>query len=171
MSWLNDHESDVFVVCTANDVTKLPPEFSRSERFDSVFFLDLPGREEKQAIWDLYLNMFEIDRDQRLPDDANWTGAEVKACCRLAALLDMPPVQLPGDANMPLAQTYSFGVSQRMVVAPGHEEDGIFHMPTGQSAHPLSPFFGRGHEAWVQGERSPFLPGETRYTLRLEPGA
>ena len=28
LSWLNDHDSDVFVVCTANDVTKLPPEFS-----------------------------------------------------------------------------------------------------------------------------------------------
>jgi len=33
LSWLNDHTSDVFVVCTANDVSKLPPEFGRSERF------------------------------------------------------------------------------------------------------------------------------------------
>lgn len=33
LSWLNDHESDVFVVATANDITKLPPEFSRAERF------------------------------------------------------------------------------------------------------------------------------------------
>ena len=44
LSWLNDHTSDVFVVCTANDVSKLPPEFARAERFDGVFFLDLPGR-------------------------------------------------------------------------------------------------------------------------------
>jgi SpoVK/Ycf46/Vps4 family AAA+-type ATPase len=42
LSWLNDHESDAFVVCTANDISKLPPEFSRCERFDAVFFLDLP---------------------------------------------------------------------------------------------------------------------------------
>ena len=32
LSWLNDHESDVFFVCTANDVSKLPPEFTRAER-------------------------------------------------------------------------------------------------------------------------------------------
>jgi hypothetical protein len=32
LSWLNDHDSDAFVVCTANDVSKLPPEFSRAER-------------------------------------------------------------------------------------------------------------------------------------------
>ena len=51
LSWLNDHDSDVFVVCTANDVAKLPPEFSRAERFDGTFFLDFPGREQKQAIW------------------------------------------------------------------------------------------------------------------------
>ena len=39
LSWLNDHESVVFLVCTANDVAKLPPEFSRAERFDATFFL------------------------------------------------------------------------------------------------------------------------------------
>ena len=63
---------------------------SRAERFDAVVFLDLPGADEKQAIWDLYLGMFEIDRDQRLPKDDNFTGAEIRACCRLAALLDVP---------------------------------------------------------------------------------
>ena len=26
-----------------------------------------------------------------------------------------------------------------------------------------------GHEAWVKGEPTPFLPGPARYTLRLEP--
>jgi SpoVK/Ycf46/Vps4 family AAA+-type ATPase len=54
LGWLNDHSSDVFVVCTANDVARLPPEFGRSERFDGIFFLDLPGREEKDAIWNIY---------------------------------------------------------------------------------------------------------------------
>ena len=53
-SWLNDHESDVFVVCTANDVSRLPPEIGRSERFDGIFFLDLAGRAEKDAISQIY---------------------------------------------------------------------------------------------------------------------
>ena len=57
LSWLNDRESDTFVVCTANDVTKLPPEFARAERFDSVFFVDLPSREEKDLIWEQYIEL------------------------------------------------------------------------------------------------------------------
>jgi len=89
LSWLNDHASDVFVVCTANDITKLPPEFSRSGRFDALFFLDLPSEDEKEAIWTLYRNQFEIEQDQKTPVDDSWTGAEIKACCRLAALLDV----------------------------------------------------------------------------------
>jgi hypothetical protein len=93
LSWLNDHESDVFVVCTANDVGKLPPEFARAERFDAIFFLDFPGGEQKQAIWNIYLDLFEIDREQKLPSDEQWSGAEIRACVRLAALLDVPLAQ------------------------------------------------------------------------------
>ena len=90
LSWLNDHQSDVFTICTCNDISKLPPEFSRSERFDGVWFLDLPGAEQKQAIWDIYLPMFDLDTNQPRPKDEQWTGAEIRACCRLAALLDVP---------------------------------------------------------------------------------
>ena len=72
---------------------------------------------------------------------------------------------------MPRVEGPKFGASQRMVVSPGHEADGILHMPGGQSGHPLSPFWGAGHAAWVRGEPSPFLPGKTVHTLRLEPAA
>jgi hypothetical protein len=82
LQWLNDHTSDVFVVCTSNDSSRLPPEFSRSERFDGVFFLDLPDRKEKDAIWSMYLTLFELDTDQKKPTDESWTGAEIRACCR-----------------------------------------------------------------------------------------
>src|SRR5262249_7080080 len=54
LSWMSDHESDVFVVCTSNDISKLPPEFTRAERFDGTFYLDLPSRQEKDVIWDIY---------------------------------------------------------------------------------------------------------------------
>ncbi|MCH9791186.1 MAG: AAA family ATPase [Planctomycetes bacterium] len=118
LSWLADHRSDVFVVCTANDVSKLPPEFGRSERFDGIFFLDLPSQEEKAAIWDLYLTQFEINRDQRLPDDNNWTGAEVKSCCRLAALLDLPLVQASQNV-VPVAVTAAESVTQLQSWASG----------------------------------------------------
>ena len=118
LSWLNDHESDVFVVCTANDVSKLPPEFGRSERFDGVFFLDLPSRDEKDAIWNIYLDRFDLDRDQRMPDDSSWTGAEIKACCRLATLLDLPLVQSAQNV-VPVAVTAAESVERLRTWASG----------------------------------------------------
>ena len=85
--------------------------------------------------------------------------------------LCMPPDALPGDLNMPRIATPTFGASERMVVSPGHEEDGIIHMPGGQSGHFLSPFWGAGHAAWVKGEPTPFLPGASTHTLVVKPKA
>ena len=81
----------------------------------------------------------------------------------------MPADPLPGDGNMPRVQAPAFGASQRMVVAPGHEADGIVQMPGGQSGHPLSPFWGAGHAAWVRGDAAPFLPGDRQHRLLLQP--
>jgi len=83
--------------------------------------------------------------------------------------LCMPADPLPGDGMMARVQSPSFGASERMVVAPGHEADGIIHMPGGQSGHLLSPFWGAGHADWVQGRPSPFLPGPHLYTLTARP--
>ena len=86
-------------------------------------------------------------------------------------LLCMPPDQLSGDGGMPRVVGPDFGASERMVVSPGHEAEGITHMPGGQSGHPLSPFWGAGHDDWVHGRPTPFLPGKTAYTLRLAPAS
>ncbi len=76
LTWLNDHESDVFFVATCNDASKLPPEFARAERFDGVFFVDLPGCDQKDAIWGIYTRHYGLDAKPAKPDDTNWTGAE-----------------------------------------------------------------------------------------------
>ncbi|NIE64266.1 penicillin acylase family protein [Burkholderia sp. Ax-1719] len=81
--------------------------------------------------------------------------------------LSTPPDPLPGDINMPRVQLPAFGASERFVVSPGREREGIFEMPGGQSGHPMSPYFIAGHEAWVQGNATPFLPGPTVHTLTL----
>jgi penicillin amidase len=61
------------------------------------------------------------------------------------------------------------GASERMVVSPGREAEGIMQMPTGQSGHPLSPYYRNSHDAWVRGEPTPFLPGPAEHTLTLVP--
>jgi len=83
--------------------------------------------------------------------------------------LCMPPDPLPGDGMMARVQSPAFGASERMVIAPGHEAEGILHMPGGQSGHLLSPFWGAGHADWVEGRPSPFLPGASLYTLTAHP--
>ena len=87
----------------------------------------------------------------------------------LSAWLDMPAQPLPGDWSMPRVQSPGFGASERFAVEPGREEAGYFHMPGGQSGHPLSPFYRAGHDDWVQGRPTPFLPGPTEYQLTLHP--
>lgn len=87
----------------------------------------------------------------------------------LGGWLNMPADPLAGDANMPRIQSPSFGASMRLVVAPGHEAEGLFQMPGGESGHPLSPFYRAGHEAWVHGQPGPLLPGKTEHTLTLQP--
>ena len=118
LTWLNDHESDVFTICTCNDISKLPPEFSRAERFDGIFFLDLPSVQQKRAIWRIYLEMFGLDPQQPKPVDADFTGAEIKACCRLAALLDVPLVEAARNV-VPVARTAAESVERLRAWASG----------------------------------------------------
>ena len=118
LTWLNDHESDAFVVCTANDVTKLPPEFARAERFDGTFFLDLPGAREKEVIWRMYLAQFGLGPDQRRPRDVDFTPAEIKSCCRLAALLDVPLIEAAQNI-VPVAVTAGESVERLRQWAAG----------------------------------------------------
>jgi hypothetical protein len=118
LTWLSDHTSDVFFIGTSNDISKLPPEFSRAERLDAVFFLDLPGGTEKKTIWEMYRKEFEIPANQKQPADENWTGAEIKACCRLAALLDLP-LEETAQQIVPVAVTASEAIEKLRTWASG----------------------------------------------------
>ena len=83
--------------------------------------------------------------------------------------LSAPADQLAGDADMPRVAGPKFGQSERMTISPGHEEQGLFNMPGGQSGHPLSPYFLAGHDDWVRGRVLPLLPGPAQHTLTLHP--
>jgi hypothetical protein len=141
LTWLSDHESDVFVVATSNDVTKLPPEFSRAERWDGTFFLDLPGQRERDAIWRMYVEKFCIAPNQPRPNDRDWTGAEIKSCCRLAALLDVPLVEAALNV-VPVAVTAGESVERLRNWASGRclsaDRPGLFTRCPGALGNPNS---------------------------------
>lgn len=85
----------------------------------------------------------------------------------LSGVLNMIDFELAGDNHMPRVQSPSSGASERLVVSPGSEEQGIYHQPGGQSGHPFSPFFRAGYEDWVFGKPSPLLPGKPKHQLVL----
>lgn len=92
-----------------------------------------------------------------------------KAIPALSWLLDMPSEPVHGDTYMPRVQGKDFGSSQRMVISPGYEQQAIFHMPSSQSGHPLSPYYGKGHDDWIKGLPSALLPGQEKYKLEFLP--
>lgn len=102
-------------------------------------------------------------------NSANIIHPLVKAVPALDAFLSMPKDRLSGDSHMPRVQTPTNGASERMVVTPGQEEQGVFHMATGQSGHPLSDWFDAGHRDWIEGNASAFLPGKAQHKLILKP--
>jgi SpoVK/Ycf46/Vps4 family AAA+-type ATPase len=82
LTWLEDRAAPVFVVATANDVSKLPPEFARKGRFDETFFVDLPVAVERAAIWAVHLRRPRqiedgVDVARLVEASEGYVGAEI----------------------------------------------------------------------------------------------
>lgn len=110
-----------------------------------------------------------IDRPWGDANRADITHPLSGAIPGLASLLDMPKDELDGASGVVRVATPSFGASLRLIVSPGHLDNAIFHMPGGQSGHPLSEHYRAGHTDWLNGEPSRLLPGADVSTLRLVP--
>lgn len=90
--WLQESKHKVFVVATANDVSKLPPELLRRGRFDEIFFVDLPRDEERKDIIQLYVNRFLLPFPEmstlhdlvKLSD--GFSGADIESAVRDVAV-------------------------------------------------------------------------------------
>ena len=83
LSWLQDRNGDVFVVATANDVKKLPPEFIRKGRFDEIFFVDVPDKESREAIFKIHLekrgeNISNFDLAKIVENTDGFSGSEIE---------------------------------------------------------------------------------------------
>lgn len=55
LTWMQEKESLTFVVATANDITQLPPELLRKGRFDEIFYVGLPNKEEREKIFNIHI--------------------------------------------------------------------------------------------------------------------
>jgi SpoVK/Ycf46/Vps4 family AAA+-type ATPase len=92
ITWLQEKKKSVFVIATANDVEVLPPELLRKGRFDEIFFVDLPGEEERKEIF--FIHIKKRGRDPRQFDlnllakeSEGFSGAEIEQVV-IAALYD-----------------------------------------------------------------------------------
>ena len=84
MTWFNNQNSNL-VLSAANNIANLPDEITRSGRVDALMFVGFPGREAKDAAWQMYMKRHELE-NQSLPSDQFWTPADIMSCCRLAEL-------------------------------------------------------------------------------------
>ena len=154
LSWLADRPPGVFVVCTANDASRLPPELTRSGRFDATFFLDLPGPEQRAGVWETYRERYGIAAGDATPADAGWTGAEIESCCRLSALLGVSlaeaathvvPVSVSGAESLDRLRRWASGrcldAEAGGVFRPGPNAPGGTDAPRRRTARPAKQNF------------------------------
>lgn len=78
---------------------------------------------------------------------------------------NMPEVEGFGDSFIPAVQTANFGASQRLIVNPKNQENGILTVPGGQSGHVLSQFYKNGFKDYAENKNTPLLPGEKKHSL------
>lgn len=103
LTFLQEHRSPVFVMATANDVTRLPPETMRAGRFDAIFLVDLPSLPERCDIIKIMNRRYgtEIPQDmaQRLP---GWSGSEIEQLAKESVFVG---VEEAFHAIVPLSRT------------------------------------------------------------------
>ncbi len=84
ISWLSEKTKPVFVIATANNIDLLPIEIIRKGRFDEIFFLDLPEKEEREEIFKIHLQTFRpnswqsFDYNQLAQASESFSGAEIR---------------------------------------------------------------------------------------------
>ena len=88
---MSEKEKPVFVVATANNISRIPPEFSRAGRFDAIFFLDLPTVNERKEIFQVHLLkrrpvIIEFDVDNLAKATEGYVGAEIEQAIESAML-------------------------------------------------------------------------------------
>ncbi len=84
LTWMQEKENTVFIVATANNISRMPAEFLRKGRFDELFFVDLPNGEERRKILDIHLKKRKkwnksIDSIALIKETDGFNGADLEA--------------------------------------------------------------------------------------------
>lgn len=85
LTWMQEKTSPVFVLATANDISKLPPELLRKGRFDDIFYVDLPDDKERKKIIEIHLqqrrpqDMLSIDTNSLVEYSKGFSGADIES--------------------------------------------------------------------------------------------
>ncbi|HIS48602.1 MAG TPA: AAA family ATPase [Candidatus Scybalocola faecigallinarum] len=84
LTWMQEKKSAVFVVATANDIMKLPPELMRKGRFDEIFYVQLPKPEERRKIFEIHIgkrrpqDLGKIDISKLVEKTEGYSGADIE---------------------------------------------------------------------------------------------
>ena len=84
LTWLQEKTTPVFVVATANDISKMPPELLRKGRFDDIFYVDLPNDSERKSIFEIHIqkrrpmDLRKIDLNQLVMQTEGFSGADIE---------------------------------------------------------------------------------------------
>jgi SpoVK/Ycf46/Vps4 family AAA+-type ATPase len=113
LTWLQEKKTPVFVVATCNNVSQLPPELLRKGRFDEIFFVDLPSREERKEIFKIHLEKRHRKTEdfdlEKLSDAAiGFSGSEIEEII-VSALYDA------FDNNEDINQSYVENTIRSMI--------------------------------------------------------
>ncbi len=118
LTWMQEKQTDVFLVATANDISRLPTEFLRKGRFDEIFFVDLPSLKERTEILEIQIKWHKLKAgilsiDELAKATENFSGAELEqflTSSLLKCLRDKRPLTtelllLEAKKFIPLAQS------------------------------------------------------------------
>lgn len=157
LTWLQERTRPVFVVATANDVRRMPPELLRRGRLDEVFFVDLPDAAERVVILDVHLRARptrELGSAPPLADawdafatvarEANgYSGAEIEAAvveARLRAFADgraigADDLRAALDATVALSRSHAEQIQQLRAWADARARPAASTEATGEGSN------------------------------------
>lgn len=92
LKFMQDRKDGIYILATCNDISKIPPEYLRAERWDTApWFIDLPQTEERKSIFEYYKNLYNVEGKFEKNYTEGWTGSELKTLCRLTSIFNEEP--------------------------------------------------------------------------------